>query len=225
MSAPARWPVRGPMLLGILTTAFLLAGTFLWGTGTTITGAVVTSGQVEVEQNRQIVQHADGGIVAEILVAEGRRVAAGDVVLRLDGALLQSELAITEAQFLELLARRGRLEAERDGRSDLIFPEELRTLARSTPEALSLMEGQRALFLARAETQSQQISQLHQRNAQTRSLIEGLDAQRVALEQQSRLISEELTASKASLRRAWPRSAGCWHCSAKPRVWPGKWAS
>lgn len=197
MSAPARWPVRGPMLLGTLTTVLLLAGTFFWGMMTTITGAVVTSGQVEVEQNRQIVQHADGGIVAEILVSEGSRVAAGEVVLRLDGTLLQSEFAITEAQFLELLARRGRLEAERDGRTDLVFPEELQTLARSSPEALSLMEGQRALFLARADTQSQQISQLRQRNAQTRSLIEGLDAQKVALEQQSRLIDQELTAQQS----------------------------
>ena len=38
---------------------------------------------------------------------------AGDILIRLDPSLTQ--LQITEGQLFELMARRGRLEAERDG--------------------------------------------------------------------------------------------------------------
>ena len=33
-----------------------------------LSGAIIASGQIEVEQNRQFVQHSDGGVVANILV-------------------------------------------------------------------------------------------------------------------------------------------------------------
>ena len=49
-----------------------------------LSGAIIASGQIEVDQNRQIVQHPDGGIVAEILVDEGDTVENGDVLIRLD---------------------------------------------------------------------------------------------------------------------------------------------
>ena len=46
-------------------------------------------------------------------VREGQPVKAGDTLVRLDGELLRTELAIVEGQYFEVLARRGRLEAER----------------------------------------------------------------------------------------------------------------
>jgi flagellar biosynthesis protein FlhA len=70
-------------------------------------------GQVEVEQQRQVVQHPDGGVVEEIAVTDGQSVAAGDLLIRLDGSLVKTELTIVEGQYFEILARRGRLEAER----------------------------------------------------------------------------------------------------------------
>ena len=104
--------VRGPLLLGALVLALLVGGFGAWSVTAKIAGAVVASGQVEVEQNRQVVQHPDGGVVAEILVKDGDLATAGAPLLRLDGTLLRSELAIVEGQFFEILARRGRLEAE-----------------------------------------------------------------------------------------------------------------
>ncbi|MFM7442404.1 MAG: HlyD family type I secretion periplasmic adaptor subunit, partial [Tabrizicola sp.] len=65
------WSVRRPTVLGILALCFLLLGFGAWSTMTTLAGAIVASGRIEVEQNRQVVQHPDGGVVAEILVTEG----------------------------------------------------------------------------------------------------------------------------------------------------------
>ncbi|WP_051294708.1 HlyD family type I secretion periplasmic adaptor subunit [Gemmobacter nectariphilus] len=189
------------MTLGMTTVAVLVAGTIGWGLMTTITGAIVTSGQLEVDQNRQIVQHADGGTVQEIRVTEGAFVQAGDVLMVLDGTLLQSELTIVETQFFEILARRGRLEAERDDGDTIEFPAELVEAAARSPELSDLMTGQERLFAARRETLTKQLDQLEKRKSQTVSLIEGIDSQREALKIQLRLIAEELSSQRELLNK------------------------
>ena len=73
----------------------------------TLAGAIIAVGRIEVDQNRQVVQHPDGGVVAEILVDEGDTVATGDTLLRLDDTLLRSELAVIENQLFELNQKVG----------------------------------------------------------------------------------------------------------------------
>jgi HlyD family secretion protein len=189
------------MALGLVTTAAVLAVFFGWGTMTTIAGAVVTSGQIEVEQNRQIVQHADGGIVAAILTAEGARVEAGDVLIRLDGSLLRAELATVESQYFEVLARRGRLEAERDGKDAPEFPAVLVAEAATRPEVAALMTGQQRLFEARRDAIDRQREQFDTRKQQTARLIEGIDAQMAALATQLDLIRQELASQQELLAK------------------------
>lgn len=191
MTAPVP-SARGPVLLGLVALALLLGGFGLWSATTRIAGAVVAAGQVEVEQNRQVVQHPDGGVVEQILVKDGDLVAAGAPLLRLDGALLRSELAIVEGQFFEILARRGRLEAERDDAAAITFPEELRRFARTRPEIAALMAGQERLFAARAETEANELAQLRRRREQIESQIRGIAAQRAATDSQLALIGREL---------------------------------
>ncbi|MFN3642558.1 MAG: HlyD family type I secretion periplasmic adaptor subunit [Gemmobacter sp.] len=189
------------MTLGLLTSAAIV-GVFLgWGTFTNIAGAIVTSGQIEVEQNRQVVQHADGGTVEAILVTEGRTVEAGETLLRLDGSLLKSELAIVEGQFFEILARRGRLEAERDDLPAPVFPPALIEAAATRGDIASLMVGQVRLFEARADTVARQAEQLAKRSSQTRLLIDGIDAQIAAIGQQLDFIRQELASQQELLAK------------------------
>lgn len=131
---------RGALLLGWLTLAALLGGFGSWSVLTTIAGAIVAPGWIEVEQNRQIVQHPDGGVVAEIRVSEGATVLAGDILLRLDGTLLGSELVSARSQLTEARARRARLEAERDGLATMTLPPALAALAAADPEAAEQVE-------------------------------------------------------------------------------------
>ncbi|MDG1259896.1 MAG: biotin/lipoyl-binding protein, partial [Paracoccaceae bacterium] len=49
-----------------------------------MSGAIVAEGQIEVDQNRQVIQHPDGGVVAAIAVDEGQTVTTGDILLQLD---------------------------------------------------------------------------------------------------------------------------------------------
>lgn len=189
----ARLNPRGPIWLGIVAVAVLLAGFGGWSMFSRIAGAVVASGHVEVEDRRQIVQHPDGGVVSDIRVREGDSVKAGDILMVLDGTMLRSEHAIVEGQLFEILARRGRLEAERDQAAEIVFDAELRDRAAADPMVAGLVDGQRKLFLARRETLAREDDQLARRAAQAGSQIEGIAAQIAATDEQSRLIGEELT--------------------------------
>ncbi|MDF1620286.1 HlyD family type I secretion periplasmic adaptor subunit [Pseudothioclava nitratireducens] len=192
---------RRALIVGFMALALLIGGFGLWAGFSTIAGAVVASGQVEVDQNRQIVQHPDGGVIAEIAVKDGDPVAAGDLLIRLDGELLRSERAIVESQFFELLARRGRLEAERADASDITFPTELTAAAETDPTVAPLMAGQRDLFDARRATVEKTLEQLAQRRDQTISQISGIDAQLAALSTQQTLIAQELTDQRSLFER------------------------
>ncbi|WP_170295217.1 HlyD family type I secretion periplasmic adaptor subunit [Paracoccus aestuariivivens] len=186
------WSARGSIILGLVALALLVGGFGIWSITARIAGAVVASGQVEVEQRRQVVQHPDGGVVAEILAHEGETVVAGQPLIRLDGALLGTELAIVEGQYFEILARRGRLEAERADLTEITFPEELVSEARSRPDLDNLLKGQTSLFRARLDTLGQSLGQLSKQSEQVTSQVQGIDAQSAALQQQRDFIAEEL---------------------------------
>lgn len=195
------WSARGPVLLGIFALALLIGGFGIWSWSARIAGAVVASGQVEVEQRRQVVQHPDGGVVAEILIHDGESVAAGQPLIRLDGTLLDTELTIVEGQYFEILARRGRLEAERAENAQIVFPDELIEAAQTHPQYDALMQGQRSLFQARLNTLGQSLGQLAKQSEQVESQIGGIDAQAAALQQQRDFISQELRDQRALLEK------------------------
>ena len=192
MSDDNKWSAKVPLIGGLVALLILVGGFGTWSVMTNISGAVIASGQIEVEQNRQIVQHPDGGVVAEILVQEGDIVDAGDVVLRLDDTLLASQKLITEGQLFELMARRGRLEAERDDLDEIVFDPDLIAEAAVNPEVASLMEGQERLFRARITSIEQEIDQLGKRRQQIADQIEGIKSQQAAMDTQAKLIKSEL---------------------------------
>ena len=152
MSDPKRWSARSPIILGVVTIGLLFGGFGGWAATAKITGAVIAGGQIEVDQNRQVVQHPDGGVVTEILVTEGDTVREGDLLIRLDPETLQSDLSVVEGQLFEMLARRARYEAERDGATELKFDPILTEL--NSPVVAELMDGQARLFAARNESAS-----------------------------------------------------------------------
>lgn len=191
--------VRRPVILGLVALMALVLGFGLWATLTHLNGAIVAQGQIEVERDRQVVQHPDGGVVSEILVTEGARVEGGQPLLRLDGAALRSELTIVEGQLSELSGRSARLIAERDGAEELVFPEDVLALAQASPEVEAQLDGQRRLFQARAATLAEQGQLLSRRIDQITAQSNGIAAQRQALARQLDLIEQELASQQSLL--------------------------
>jgi len=186
------WSARGPILTGLFALLLLVGGFGTWSVMANISGAIIASGRVKVEQNRQVVQHPDGGVVDTIEVKEGDIVAAGDVLIRLDASELRTELAIVEGQLFELMARRGRLEAEQDNAETITFDADLIEIAKTRPEVQDLLDGQERLFTARLVTGAQAVEQLDKRSAQIVDQVQGIEAQQEALSRQLDLIKMEL---------------------------------
>ena len=195
----SRISVRRPVLLGLTAAVVLVAGFGLWATMTRISGAIVAPGQIEVEQDRQIVQHPDGGVVEAILVTEGARVMAGDPLIRLDGAALRSELTIVEGQLSELAGRSARLTAERDGTESLTYDAGILALAKTSPDVVVQLDGQKRLFEARKATLAEQSELLTQRIGQISEQANGIAAQSAALATQLDLIEQELASQQSLL--------------------------
>ena len=197
----ARWSARKPMWFGMLATVLLFGVLGVWGNFATISGAIISSGMIQVESLRQVVQHPQGGVVGTIDVKEGDRVEAGQVLIRFDDKLLRSQLTTVENQLKEIIARRARLEAERDDADNLTFDPELVEVAKTDASTLQLMQGQTRLFEARRETLRQQIKQLTERKQQIRLQIRGVKAQLESSSEQVDLIGKELKDQQSLLAK------------------------
>ena len=201
MSVKKKWSARKPLAIGLLAVLVLVGGFGTWSVMTKIAGAVVASGTIEVDRNRQVVQHIDGGIVAEILVDEGDLVSPGQVLIRLDAVELTSRLVIYESQLFELMARRGRLEAELDDSEEISFDDELLSAAVAQPDIQDLVDGQTRLLNARRDTKARETEQLEKRRDQIEEQIRGIQAQQTSLQVQLGLIGEELANQQSLLER------------------------
>ncbi|MEX0364895.1 MAG: HlyD family type I secretion periplasmic adaptor subunit [Ruegeria sp.] len=197
----AAWRITIPALVGLVALGVLIGGLGFWSVRTKLAGAIISSGVIEVQSNRQVVQHPEGGVVGEIYVRDGDTVEAGELLVRLDDTFIASELAIVEGQLNELLARKVRLEAERDGAEELTPTEELADMMRESAEVAALFEGQKRLFIARNDTLARETEQLREQIAQTGSQIDGTKAQLQALREQAMLIAEELTDQQSLLEK------------------------
>ncbi|MGA0597690.1 HlyD family type I secretion periplasmic adaptor subunit [Enterovirga sp. CN4-39] len=196
MRVPDPWrTIRRASLFGVATTAILVGTVGLWAATAPLAGAVIASGRVVVESNVRRVQHPAGGVVAEIRVRDGSHVKAGDVLVRLDETHAKASLALIDIELRRFQARKARLEAERDGRAAIEFPDALLQLA-SDPTIIQAMAGEVSLFRSRREAAEGQTSQFRERIAQSRDEIVGLTSQIEAKRAQAELIDQELEGVK-----------------------------
>lgn len=170
----------------------LFGGTVgVWALTTTLSGAVVAPGQFVVDGHVKAIQHPTGGIVGALHVREGDLVERGQVLIRLDDTITRVNLAVVATQLDELTARRARLTAERDGEERMAQPPGLES-RRSDPQVAALLGAEQRLFEARRAAREGQRSQLVKRIAQLEDEIVGLQAQQIATDRQTVLITEEL---------------------------------
>jgi membrane fusion protein, type I secretion system len=180
---------------GITLLIVLCGGVGGWAATTEISGAVIAPGVLVVDTNVKKVQHPTGGVVGEIRARDGDRVAIGDIVVRLDETVTRANLAIVLRGLDELVARKARLEAERDGLEGIAFPNEF-IQRLSEPQVAAIIAGERKLFDLRQSARVGQKSQLRERIAQLREEIGGIAAQIKAKAQEIVLIQRELTGAR-----------------------------
>jgi HlyD family secretion protein len=201
VTSAARRSMRRHLVAAIVVTSILIVGVGGWGATAVISGAVVASGSLVVDSNVKKVQHLTGGIVGELRVRDGDHVRAGDIVVRLDETVTRANLAIITKGLDELMARKARLESERDGSDTLVFPAQLLAGA-GDPDRTAAMDSERKLFNLRRTARNGQKAQLQERIAQLQEEIVGLTAQQNSKAKEITLIEREL----AGVRELWKQN-------------------
>lgn len=187
------YPLTRPWIMFGIFVVFALPGSiFAWSAMTEISGAVIGRGVVTVETNIKTVQHLDGGIVNDIRVRNGDRVAEGDILLRLDDTAPRASLGIITSRLNELYAQKARLHSEHIGATEIAFPADLIKAASTDSNAAALLKAQRSLFLARQDRRFGEQSLLLQQSEQLGEQIKGLTAEHQARIRQFELVDQEL---------------------------------
>ncbi|MGG5819310.1 HlyD family type I secretion periplasmic adaptor subunit [Falsiroseomonas sp. HW251] len=181
-----------------------------WAAATTLERAVIGNGTLIAEGKRKTVTLLEPGILRELLVREGERVAAGQPLLRLD--ITQAEAAAQQAQalFWGQTVRAARLTAEQaDQRGFAPLAGALAAAAQNASIG-SVMEAERRLFGARWAAFDGATGVQRTRIAQYQQQVAALQAQQVSAATRLRAIREELAGVTQLLARGFATRTRQW---------------
>jgi HlyD family secretion protein len=186
------------LLAGYIVTAIFLFGIVGYAALVEIRGAVIAPGNMVVEGNIRRIQHQDGGSVAAILVRNGQKVSAGDLLVRMNETQARAELGVVMVQLYGQQVRAARLATERDEQSSIKFPA---PPAEGEKDSAGIINMENELFTARKRARDGEVSQLRERIDQIGQEIEGLTAQQKAIEGQATVVRDELIGLEALLKQ------------------------
>ena len=177
-------------MLGGGTVIILLTTFGSWAFGTQLSGAIITSGVVEGTSKTVIIQNAEGGEISEFFVKENQSVDEDQVLIRLNSNELLTEYSIVQEQLAELVAKRARLEGLIDGSKILDFSELSLLVEKNRFDAL--VTAQKQLFKSQNEIIIKKIDQLKSKSNQVHSLLEGLNNEKIFLDEEINLVDKML---------------------------------
>lgn len=175
----------------------LLAGAVGWAAVTQLDEVASATGEVVPQGKVKVIQHYEGGIIAELYVQEGSVVAEGDPLLQLDISASGANREELQVRLDALLIARARLIAEANG-TPLDFPAEP---AKRRPD---LVAAETQNYRARTEQQRNSVealkAQARQRELEIRQLRErqrtiggDLKLARERMRMSSELVEKSLT--------------------------------
>ncbi|WP_299292708.1 HlyD family type I secretion periplasmic adaptor subunit [uncultured Tateyamaria sp.] len=164
--------MRGPSLViwlsGAAVLVFVLWAAFAW-----VDEIVRGSGEMISSSRPQIIQNLEGGILAELAVAEGDVVETGDVLARLQGTQFQSQADDLQDQITALAVRQLRLEAELAGQFDFVVPGALEArMPGLVASERALLQARQTDFLSRREGAQRVLDQAEKEKALLEDLLD-----------------------------------------------------
>lgn len=161
----------------LVTGGVFLLLAIIWGTVTEIRELARAEGEVTPAGRVQLVQHLEGGIVAEVLVNEGEVVEKDQPLLRLQPVAAEGDLGQLTARRAALSFKLERLNAFVEGRpmspdlaaaSPQLFAEESELLT----SAIQAADRQREGLMARIEQKQAEITSLASQKENLRTQVE-----------------------------------------------------
>lgn len=145
----------------IVICALMLAAFLAWAAWFEVVEVSTGTGKVIPSSREQVIQTLEGGIVAEMNVAEGDMVQRGQVLAQLDPTKSQSSVGESKAKYLAARASVARLRAEVAGKP-LVFPDDLK-------QSPDLIEAETALYQTRRRGLEQTLAGIQDSLALVRS--------------------------------------------------------
>ena len=107
--------------IGALVSTVAVGGLMAWGSLAPLAEGVVVYGKVSVERERKVIQHLEGGIIQDVLIAEGDRVVAGQPLLILADVSVAAGRDQVALELVDAMATINRLDTLLIGGSALEF--------------------------------------------------------------------------------------------------------
>jgi HlyD family type I secretion membrane fusion protein len=161
-----------------------LGGFLVWAGFVPLAEGVPASGQIVAEDNRQVVQHLEGGIIRELLVREGDRVSAGDPLLVMEETASLASRDQVVQEIASLTGSLRRLEALREGFDEPDFSS-IDDMELGEAERRQVIDRQMDLFRQQRQTLEADLAVLTARRDGAR-VSNGLHAQQIAVTQRVR---------------------------------------
>ena len=217
------------------TVNLLIVCLIAWAAFGRLDVVAVAEGRLVPRSQLKIVQPAEGGVLREILVSEGERVQAGQVLARMDvklaaadAAALEQELALRQLQLRRIDAElRGAKPLERQGEPELLYAqveaqrqarvqayenslaEERTVTARATREMQAALEMREKLAgsLPLALEQERAFERLAKEGYAGRLMSSQRQRERMELEQDLRAQEHRVESARATIQQAERRVA------------------
>ncbi|WP_323012056.1 HlyD family type I secretion periplasmic adaptor subunit [Castellaniella sp.] len=181
-----------PLRIGLLALVIGFGGFVGWGAFAPLDEGEPANGVVEVVGNRKTIQHLEGGTVDAILVRDGDRVAANQVLLRLNPTRALSDRGVASSQYIIARTTEDRLQAERDGLENIAFDEELAKRFHDDPRYQRAISAQEELFGTRRAALKGEIAILRENLAGAQTQLDGLLQVQASRKEQISYINKEL---------------------------------
>lgn len=189
--------IRGPARLGWGIIFAFAAGFGTWAATVPLASGAVAPGIISPDGSRRVVQHLEGGVIAEIRARDGDFVTKGQAILVLEQVQAASVRDALLDEYRTLLATRARLTAELFGQPEVTFPSELTDAAGD--RVMTVMESQRAIFRSRRDLQRAQRQVLQERLAQNDEQVRALGSQITGVTTQIALLDDEISGKQQLL--------------------------
>jgi HlyD family type I secretion membrane fusion protein len=189
LNTPETW-ARRPIIFGAAVMAAFFGVFGGWSLLAEIGSAAVAPGVLTVESSRKTIKHLEGGVVSQILVAEGESVSEGQPLFLLNQTEASARLELLKSREATTRARIARLVAERDSKDRIEFPAEIADAPKGGMLA-QVRADEEAVFETRRSSLQGEISILEQQVAAAKEEIPGLEVEIKSLDSQLALVKEE----------------------------------
>jgi len=173
----------------VMVFALFVIAAITWMNWAKIDVVIRGSGKVSPASQVQNIQSLEGGIISEILVAEGQAVEVGQPLIKISDVAFSSSFEENRLLYLELVAKASRLRAE-------AFDRAFKPDSEVSAEAPHLIKSEQSLFDSNQQQLKETLSILEEKISQQKSALLEAQSKQRQLQRSLELVKKEIVIKK-----------------------------